>query len=150
MIRLDTRHVMTTTTELKEQSPEKKKVVPARAWIGVGAILGLIGVLAGAAGTHALRDSLEPGSLATFETAVRFQMYHAIALLVTGLLADRWRSRWTDAAGWLFVIGVVIFSGSLYALALSGIGILGAVAPIGGLSLILAWAALAVAALRRS
>ncbi len=122
----------------------------ARAWIAVGAMLGLLGVVAGAAGTHVLRGSLDPGALGTFETAVRFQMYHALALLVTGVLADRWRSRWTDAAGWLFVAGVFVFSGSLYGLALSGIGVFGAIVPVGGLSLILAWAALAVAALRRS
>ena len=77
-------------------------------------------------------------------------MYHAFALLVTGLLADRWRSPWINAAGWLFVLGVIVFSGSLYALALTGVGALGAIAPVGGLSLILAWAALVTAALRRS
>ncbi len=113
-------------------------------------MLGLLGVVAGAAGTHVLRGSLDPGALGTFETAVRFQMYHAFALLVTGLLADRWPSRWINSAAILFVLGTVLFSGSLYALALSGIGAFGAVAPVGGLSLILAWAALAVAALRRS
>jgi uncharacterized membrane protein YgdD (TMEM256/DUF423 family) len=122
----------------------------ARAWIAIGAVLGLLGVVAGAAGIHVLRGSLDPDALDTFETAVRFQMYHAFALLVTGLLADRWRSRWTDAAGWLFVLGVLLFSGSLYGLTLSGIGVLGAIAPVGGLSLILAWAALAAAVLRRS
>ena len=122
---------------------------PARVWIGIGAVLGLLGVVAGAAGTHALRGSLDAGGLDTFETAVRFQMYHAFALLFTGLLADRLHSRWMDASGWLFVVGVLVFSGSLYGLALSGIGVLGAIAPLGGLSLILAWAALAVAVLRR-
>ncbi len=122
----------------------------ARVWIGIGAVLGLLGVVAGAAGTHALRGSLEPGDLDTFETAVRFQMYHAFSLIVTGLLADRWRSRWTDAAGWLFLLGALLFSGSLYGIALSGVGVLGAIAPVGGLSLILAWAALAIAVLRRS
>ncbi|MCH7652449.1 MAG: DUF423 domain-containing protein [Chloroflexi bacterium] len=137
------------TSELKCLSPDQKNR-PARVWIGVGAVLGLLGVVAGAAGIHVLKGSLDDGALGTFETAVRFQMYHAFALLFTGLLADRWRSRWTDAAGWLFVLGVLVFSGSLYGLALSGIGVLGAIAPLGGLSLILAWGALAVAALRRS
>ncbi|MCH9010791.1 MAG: DUF423 domain-containing protein [Chloroflexi bacterium] len=137
------------TSELKCLSSDQKNR-PARVWIGVGAVLGLLGVVAGAAGIHVLKGSLDDGALGTFETAVRFQMYHAFALLFTGLLADRWRSRWTDAAGWLFVLGVLVFSGSLYGLALSGIGVLGAIAPLGGLSLILAWGALAVAALRRS
>ena len=72
---------------------------PTRFWIGIGALLGLLGVIAGAAGTHALRGSIDAGALNTFETAVRFQMYHAFALLVTGLMADRWPSRWINAAG---------------------------------------------------
>ncbi len=141
---------MLTTWQSKSSSADAATGNMARVWIGIGAVLGLLGVVAGAAGTHALRGSLEPGDLDTFETAVRFQMYHAFALLATGLIADRWRSRWTDAAGWLFVLGVLVFSGSLYGLALSGIGVLGAIAPVGGLSLILAWAALAIAVLRRS
>lgn len=141
---------MLTIWESKSSSADAATSNLARVWIGIGAVLGLLGVVAGAAGTHALRGSLEPGDLDTFETAVRFQMYHAFALLATGLIADRWRSRWTDAAGWLFLLGVLLFSGSLYGLALSGVGVLGAIAPVGGLSLILAWAALAIAALRRS
>ena len=141
---------MLTIWESKSSSVDAANSNLARIWIGIGAVLGLLGVVAGAAGTHALRGSLEPGDLDTFETAVRFQMYHAFALLATGLIADRWRSRWTDAAGWLFLLGALLFSGSLYGLALSGVGVLGAIAPVGGLSLILAWAALAIAALRRS
>ena len=140
---------MLTLWESKSSSSDVTIGRQARVWIGVGAVLGLLGVAAGAAGVHALKGSLDPDALDTFETAVRFQMYHAFALLFTGLLADRRRSRWTDAAGWLFIVGVIIFSGSLYGLALSGIGVLGAVAPVGGLSLILAWAAMAVAVLRR-
>ena len=77
-------------------------------------------------------------------------MYHAFALLVTGLMADRWPSRWINSAAILFVLGTVLFSGSLYALALSGIGAFGAIAPVGGLSLILAWLAVAVAVLKKS
>ncbi len=141
---------MITIWESKSSSSAVRINSRARVWIGVGAVLGLLGVLAGAAGTHVLRGSLDAGDLGTFETAVRFQMYHAFALLFTGLLADRWPSRWMDAAGWLFFAGVLVFSGSLYALALSGIGILGAIAPIGGLALILAWAALAIGVLKKS
>ncbi len=140
---------MITIWESKSSSSGVTISTPAKLWIGTGAVLGLLGVLAGAAGTHVLKGSLDADALGTFETAVRFQMYHAFALLFTGLLADRRPSRWTDAAGWLFVLGVLVFSGSLYGLALSGIGVLGAIAPIGGLSLILAWAALAIAVLRR-
>ncbi len=141
---------MLTIWESKSSSSDAAISSLARVWIGAGAALGLLGVLAGAAGTHVLRGGIDASALDTFETAVRFQMYHAFALLVTGVLADRWRSRWTDAAGWLFVLGVLLFSGSLYGLALSGIGVLGAIAPVGGLSLMLAWAALAIAVLRRS
>ena len=120
-----------------------------RLWVGLGAIVGLLAVFAGAAGTHALRGTLDPDELRTFETAVRFQMYHALALLATGLIAMRWKGRSVNLAGWLFVAGVVLFSGSLYALAMTGVGAFGAIAPLGGLSLMAAWALLAVGALRR-
>lgn len=120
-----------------------------RLWVGLGAIVGLLAVFAGAAGTHALRGTLDPDELRTFETAVRFQMYHALALLATGLIAMRWNCRYVNLAGWLFVAGVVLFSGSLYALAMTGVGAFGAIAPLGGLSLMAAWALLAVGALRR-
>ncbi|MCH8826016.1 MAG: DUF423 domain-containing protein [Chloroflexi bacterium] len=120
-----------------------------RLWVGLGAIIGLLAVFAGAAGTHALRGTLDPDELRTFETAVRFQMYHALALLATGLIAMRWNCRYVNLAGWLFVAGVALFSGSLYALAMTGVGAFGAIAPLGGLSLMAAWALLAVGALRR-
>ena len=110
-----------------------------RYWIGLGAVFALLSVVAGALGVHALRDTLDPGALNTFQTASRFQMYHALALVLTGLLVDRWPSRMLVAAGWLFTGGVVVFCGSLYILALTGIGLFGAVAPIGGLSLMGGW-----------
>lgn len=113
-----------------------------RLWIAVGAFFGLLSVVAGALAVHSLRGVLEAGALDTFGTAARFQMYHALALLATGLLADRLRSRLITLAGGLFTAGTVIFSGSLYILALTGIGAFGAVAPVGGLSLIAGWTAL--------
>ena len=116
--------------------------------IAIAAAFGLLAVIAGAAGTHALRDSLDAGALRTFETAARFQMYHALALLVVGLLAMRWHTRWLTVSSVLFTLGTLLFSGSLYILALSGIGIFGAIAPIGGVSLMAGWASLVVAALR--
>ena len=119
-----------------------------RTTIAIAATLGLLAVIAGAAGTHALRDTLDPGALRTFETAARFQMYHALALLAVGFLSMRWQTRWLAAAAILFVLGTLLFSGSLYILALSGIGIFGAIAPIGGVSLMAGWASLIVAALR--
>ena len=116
--------------------------------IALAAIFGLIAVIAGAAGTHALRDTLDAGALSTFETAARFQMYHALALLAVGILSMRWQTRILTISSVLFTIGILLFSGSLYILALTGIGIFGAIAPIGGISLMAAWASLALAALR--
>ena len=114
--------------------------------IGLGAVFGLLSVLAGALGVHALRDTLDPGALNTFQTATRFQMYHALALVLTGLLVDRWPSRRLVTAGWLFTAGVVVFCGSLHILALTGIGIFGAVAPVGGASLMGGWGLLILSA----
>ena len=110
--------------------------------MAVGAVFGLLSVVAGALAVHSLRGVLEAGPLSTFETAARFQMYHALALLATGLLADRGGSRLITVAGGFFTAGIVLFSGSLYILAFTGVGAFGAVAPVGGVSLIAGWTAL--------
>jgi uncharacterized membrane protein YgdD (TMEM256/DUF423 family) len=116
-------------------------------WIRLGAILGGLGVIAGAFGAHGLKESMNERSLEVFETAARYQMYHALALLAVGLLALHGRSGASlTLAGWSFLVGTLIFSGTLYALALSGIRWLGAITPIGGVALIVGWFALAVAA----
>ncbi len=120
----------------------------SRSIIAIAAFFGLLAVIAGAAGTHALRDTLDAGALRTFETAARFQMYHALALLATGILSMRWQTRTLTVSAALFALGILLFSGSLYILALSGIGIFGAVAPVGGICLMAGWASLALAALR--
>lgn len=130
-------------------TPPAPSAAAARVWLAAGALFGLLAVVAGAAGTHALRDALDADALRVFETAARFQMYHALALLAVGLLAIRRRSLALNVAGALFALGTLLFSGSLYALALSGVGALGAVAPVGGVCLMAGWAALAIAALRR-
>ena len=130
-------------------TPPPPSAGAARVWLAAGALLGLLAVVAGAAGTHALRDALDADALRVFETAARFQMYHALALLAVGLLAIRRRSLALNVAGALFALGTLLFSGSLYALALSGVGVLGAVAPVGGVCLMAGWAALALAALWR-
>ena len=119
-----------------------------RTTIAIAAIFGLLAVIAGAAGTHALRDTLDAGALSTFETAARFQMYHALALLAVGILSFHWQTRILTISAALFTLGILLFSGSLYTLALTGIGIFGAIAPFGGISLMAAWASLAIAALR--
>lgn len=117
-------------------------------FIALGSMSAALAVAAGAFGAHALRTRLSPADLAIFETAARYQMYHALALLAVGLVAARWPGAMVNWAGWLFVAGTVIFAGSLYALVLTGERWLGAVTPVGGLAFIAGWVCLAVAALR--
>jgi len=116
----------------------------------VGSLLGFLGVAAGAFGAHGLRSRLSTEMLAVFETAVRYQMYHVFALLIVaaaiGRLGD---ARLLSLAGWFFVAGIFLFSGSLYALALSGVTILGAITPLGGLAFLIGWACLAIFAAAR-
>lgn len=107
-----------------------------------GSIFGLLAVAFGAFGAHALRARLEPRDLEIFEVAVRYQMYHALALLLLALILSRSTSGAAVWSGWAFVIGVVIFSGSLYLLVLTGVRGLGAITPIGGLALLAGWALL--------
>jgi len=117
-----------------------------RTFMFVGALMGFVGVGLGAFGAHALRGRLSPEMLAIFETAVRYQMYHAIALLAVAAMMSRVDGRSVVIAGWSFIAGILIFSGSLYALALTGVTMLGAITPIGGLALLAGWVALAIAA----
>ena len=112
----------------------------------IGAVSAGLGVAAGAFGAHALRARLEPRLLEVFETAVRYQMYHALALLAVAWVASRVPGSMSTAAGWLFVAGTVIFSGSLYAMVFTGIRALGAITPIGGVCFIAGWVCLALAA----
>ena len=115
-------------------------------WLMIGAVAGGVGVALGAFGAHGLKSRVSAEMLAVFETGVRYQMYHALALVAVGLAATRWTSVWLGAAGWLFLIGIVVFSGSLYVMTFTGIRWLGAITPIGGLSFILGWLSLALAA----
>ena len=117
-----------------------------RLFFSLGAVSGLVAVAAGAFGAHALRARLDPSALAVFETGARYQMYHALALIVVAWAAARWPGPWSGRAGWLFVAGTLLFSGSLYALALSGIRALGAVTPFGGVAFLAGWLCLALAA----
>ena len=119
-----------------------------RIFFVLGASSALIAVAAGAFGAHTLRDRLAADLLATFETGARYQMYHALALLVAAWATTRWPGPLTAAAGWLFVLGTLIFSGSLYALSLSGLRWLGAITPLGGVAFIGGWLCLALAAWR--
>jgi uncharacterized membrane protein YgdD (TMEM256/DUF423 family) len=119
-----------------------------RVFFGLGALSALLAVAAGAFGAHALRNRLVPDTLVVFETSARYHMYHALGLLAAAWAVARWPGGAATAAGWLFVAGTVVFSGSLYLLSFTGQRWLGAVTPLGGLAFILGWAALAWAALR--
>jgi uncharacterized membrane protein YgdD (TMEM256/DUF423 family) len=117
----------------------------------IAAASAAVAVAAGAFGAHALRARLEPRLLEVFETGARYQMYHALALFAVAWVASRLPVGGSGAAtlsGWLFVGGTVLFSGSLYAMALTGIRGLGAITPLGGVCFIAGWIALAVAASR--
>ncbi len=114
----------------------------------VGACLGLAAVLLGAFGAHALQNRLAPADLATFETAVRYQMYHALALLLVAVVVGRHPGPLGSWAGWAFVAGILVFSGSLYLLVWTGVRALGAVTPLGGLCLLAGWALLALHLIR--
>jgi uncharacterized membrane protein YgdD (TMEM256/DUF423 family) len=119
-----------------------------RLFLVAGAISGFLAVAAGAFGAHALRARLPADLLAVWRTGAEYQLAHALALLAVGWLSARVPGGATTAAGWFFVAGTVLFSGSLYALALTGVRGLGAVTPLGGLAFLGGWAALAWAALR--
>jgi uncharacterized membrane protein YgdD (TMEM256/DUF423 family) len=118
-----------------------------RALLGAGAVLGFIGVAAGAFGAHAVRDRITPERLDNWKTAADYQLWHALATILAGLAATRWQSGPAAAAGWCFVAGTVVFSGSLYALALTDRRTLGAITPIGGVLFLVGWALLVVAAI---
>ncbi len=119
-----------------------------RIFCAIGALYGFFGVALGAFGAHALKARLSADLLAVFEVGVRYQLVHACALLVLGWAATRWSGNALLAAGWLFAVGTVLFSGSLYVLVLSGVRGFGAVTPIGGVALLGAWLCLAWAAWR--
>ena len=109
----------------------------------LGALLAAAGVVAGAFGAHALRGRVSSEMLAVFETGVRYHLVHALALVAVGLAAVRWASAAVGLAGWLFCAGIILFSGSLYVLALGGPRMLGAITPIGGAAFIAGWLILA-------
>ena len=115
-----------------------------------GCLFAALAVGAGAFGAHALRNTLPPGLLAVWETAARYQMYHALALLAVALASARQPRRAWSVAAALLSAGMVLFSGSLYALSLTGVGILGAVTPVGGVCWLIAWVVMAVAVVRPS
>ena len=105
----------------------------------LGALFGLFAVALGAIATHALKDQLSAYAMTVFETAARYQMYHALALVLVAVIAGKVSDKRLTAAGWCFVGGIIVFSGSLYALALTDKKILGAITPLGGLAFMVGW-----------
>jgi uncharacterized membrane protein YgdD (TMEM256/DUF423 family) len=119
-----------------------------RLFVLLGAMSAFIAVGAGAFGAHALKARLPADLLAVFDTAARYQLIHAVALLAIAWACTRWPATPVRWAGWAFVLGTVLFSGSLYVMALTGVRTLGAVTPFGGLAFLLGWAVLAWSAWR--
>lgn len=119
-----------------------------RLFFTAGAIAGFLAVALGAFGAHALKSRLSADILNIFEVGVRYHFYHALALLAVAWACSRWPGSLAVASGWLFITGIVIFSGSLYLLAFSGLRWFGAITPIGGLAFLAGWLCLLAAALK--
>jgi uncharacterized membrane protein YgdD (TMEM256/DUF423 family) len=111
----------------------------SRRLIAVGCVVAAIGVAAGAFGAHMLKTILEPPMLAAYDTATRYQMYHAFGMVLVGIAMRVYGDRRLAMAGWLFVAGMVLFCGSLYGIALAGLKWLGPITPVGGLTFIIGW-----------
>ena len=120
----------------------------SRLFFAFGSGFALIAVVTGAFAAHALKSRLSPEMFQIFEVAVRYQMYHALGLIAVAWASTQWSGQLVTASGWLFVVGIVIFSGSLYILSLTGIRWLGAITPIGGAAFIIGWGCLLWAAIR--
>jgi uncharacterized membrane protein YgdD (TMEM256/DUF423 family) len=116
----------------------------ARTFSIIAAAFGMLGIAFGAFGSHALKSAISAEMLSVFETSIRYQMYHCFALFVVAWSLQLKRSRKFQYAGWSFVAGIVLFSGSLYILALTGIRVFGIITPFGGLSLLMGWLMLAL------
>jgi len=117
--------------------------------LAAGAIFMALAVLAGAFGAHALKSILSPEMLAVYKTGVEYHFYHALGLLMIGLIGFQFQSKWISRAAVLIISGIILFSGSLYALSILGVKILGAITPIGGVAFVAGWICLAVAFWKR-
>lgn len=114
-----------------------------------GAVFMALGVLFGAFGAHALKSSLSPEMLEVYKTGVDYQFYHSLGLLLIGLIGFRIESKWINWSGILLIAGIILFSGSLYALSITGIKVLGTITPIGGLAFVAGWICLAIGILKK-
>ncbi|MBP1154532.1 MULTISPECIES: DUF423 domain-containing protein [unclassified Paenibacillus] len=122
-----------------------------RVFVAIGSICALLSVAFGAFGAHALKEWLTPGMLANYQTGVQYQMMHSLGLIAVGLCASILpASGHLRRAGWSMLIGIIVFSGSLYVLSITGITVLGAITPIGGIAFIFGWLSLALAAWKSS
>jgi uncharacterized membrane protein YgdD (TMEM256/DUF423 family) len=115
----------------------------------IGSVCAFLSVAAGAFGAHALKGVLEPDRLAVYETAAKYQMYHALALLMIGWQMHQTLDAGLMRAGWLFIVGIVLFSGSLYVVAMLDVHWAGTITPLGGLAFLGGWAAVALSGWRR-
>jgi uncharacterized membrane protein YgdD (TMEM256/DUF423 family) len=120
----------------------------AKLFLSLGSISGALAVMIGAFGAHGLKNKLCEDMLAVYKTGVEYHFYHTLALLAVGLFALHHKSALLTASGWSMVAGIIIFSGSLYALSISGVKVLGAITPIGGLCFIAGWVLLALAVIK--
>lgn len=117
----------------------------AKTFLMIAAFNGLLAVAIGAFGAHALKVRLSPDLMAAYQTGVQYHFYHLIALMMTGVMLLHWpESKYLHYSGWLFVVGICLFAGSLYILALTGVRWLGAITPLGGLSFMAAWLCMAI------
>ena len=112
--------------------------------LGIASLIGALTIVLGAFGAHALEDTLTADGLKSFETAVRYQMYHVFALTFAGWALKQHQSRRFEQAGWFFVAGVALFSGSLYIMTFTGLKWLGAITPLGGLAFLAGWLSLII------
>ena len=128
-------------------TPDRTTTLMHRTFTLIGAVAGVLAVVFGAFAAHSLRGRLAPEMLAVFETGARYQMYHALALVLTAILFERSPRRVLAVAGWLFTVGIVLFSGSLYLLATTGGTVWGAVTPLGGVALMAGWLCLGAGSL---
>ena len=122
----------------------------AKLFLSLGSISGALAVMIGAFGAHGLKNKLCEEMLAIYKTGVEYHFYHTLALLAVGLFALHHKSALLTACGWSMTAGIIIFSGSLYALSISGVKVLGAITPIGGLCFIAGWVLLALAVIKTS
>lgn len=120
-----------------------------RRFLATASIVAFLAVAAGAFGAHALKKVLNPEMLTVYETAVRYQMYHALALGIAAISLRYKPGKWGTASGWFFISGIVLFSGSLYVLSLSGIKWTGAITPVGGMLFLAGWFCLTMHALEK-